>query len=220
MYLQQLTAGIPGSIIFASSRNGAKLLGLTRQLVGDPAFGAGGYRYCGSILASEGRRIFPSQVELLQHSRHLADVLTREFQLVGLNGADFIARNGVPHLLEVNPRFSASMELVERASGFRMFDAHVAACRGTPPPSTPALRENLLGKAIVFARRSVRIDLAAWRSTRWMADLPHDGEEIPQGRPICTVLAEAASATRCYQLLARRAAGVYRRTGPALSRAS
>src|SRR2546426_6109826 len=35
-------------------RSRAVPLGISRMLVGDPAFGAGGFRYSGSILATEG----------------------------------------------------------------------------------------------------------------------------------------------------------------------
>ena len=86
----------------------------------------------------------------------MADAVTREFGLVGLNGIDFIARDGVPWPIEVNPRYSASMELLERARG------HVAvraACRTPAPAGFPRLRRararRVLGKAIVFARRDV-----------------------------------------------------------------
>ena len=47
----------------------------------------------------------------------MADAVTRDFGLVGLNGIDFIARAGVPWPIEVNPRYSASMELLERRCG-------------------------------------------------------------------------------------------------------
>ncbi len=45
----------------------------------------------------------------------LASAVTGEFGLVGVNGIDFIVRDGIPYAIEVNPRWCASMELVERA---------------------------------------------------------------------------------------------------------
>src|SRR5439155_3545752 len=55
-YLQQLVDGTPGSVVFVAAGDHIVPLGITRQLVGEHAFGAEGYRYCGNILevASDG----------------------------------------------------------------------------------------------------------------------------------------------------------------------
>ncbi len=218
MYLQQRILGPSGSIVFASSGQQAVVLGFSRQLVGDPRLGSRGFRYCGSLLA--GADLFHRQAELLERATVLATVVTREFHLVGLNGIDFIARDGIPYPTEVNPRFSASMELIERGQGISMFDVHARACRGIlPSPRAPA--GTVRGKAIVFARRSLTINRSPlWQSGRDLADLPHEGERIPRGRPICTVFAEAATADNCHELLLRKAAAIYRVTGQPLRRAS
>ena len=64
----------------------------------------------------------------------IARAVAKEFELVGVNGIDFIAADGVPYPIEVNPRWCASMELVERAYGVSMFGLHAAACTaGTLP---------------------------------------------------------------------------------------
>lgn len=211
MYLQQRIAGIPGSISFAADGSSIVVLGFSRQLVGDMRFGTSGYRYCGSVLGSDGVRLFPRQRELLQRAGAVAEAITREFQLVGLNGIDFMAHRGVPYPIEVNPRFSASMELIERAQGVSMFQIHADACHGLLP--APPERQSIVhGKAIVFARGDTRIPSAAarWARERWMADIPDGGERIRQGRPICTVFASARSPGECRRLLWKRAAWVYR----------
>jgi predicted ATP-grasp superfamily ATP-dependent carboligase len=67
------------------------------------------------------------------------------------------------------------------------------------------------GKAIVFARRDVTLgDTRRWIGSRWVADVPHPGERIGRGRPICTVLAEGKDVAACRRLLLRRAAAVHR----------
>ena len=116
-YLQGFVEGTPASIVFVAARGRSVPLGLTRQLVGDEAFGASGFRYCGNILAAAGDTQFPRDAELVAAASALAGAVVRELGLVGVNGIDFIARDGVPVPIEVNPRYSASMELVERAYG-------------------------------------------------------------------------------------------------------
>lgn len=209
-YLQERIAGIPASIVFAADGRDITPLGLTRQLVGEPAFGARGFRYCGSLLAPRGAPLFPREDALLARAIELARCITQTFGLRGLNGIDFIASGGVPFPIEVNPRYSASMELVERGGQASLFQTHVDACAGRlgrAPGATPGV----LGKAIVFARHDVVID----DPTRWrvdLADIPHRGERISAGRPICTVFARARTARACQAALAAAADRVYRAT--------
>jgi len=157
-----------------------------------------------------GSDLFAHQTELLERAIDLATLFSREFELVGLNGIDFIARKGIPYPTEINPRFSASMELLEGIQHTSMFEVHANACRGRLPRSMPALNE-VRGKAVVFARRPVRIaESRFWHSSPEMADLPHSGERIDRGRPVCTVFAAGATPHLCRALLVRKAAAVYR----------
>lgn len=211
-YLQEWVAGTPGSIVFAADGRRAVMLGLTRQLVGDARLGAHGYRYCGSLLGNPGC-LFRKAEELLETASALATELTAEFGLVGLNGVDFIVRGGVPYPIEINPRHSASMELIERAHGLSMFEAHVRACRGILP-AAPAPAAGVEGKAIVFARHNATMgDTRRWLDHGSFADVPHPGERIRRGHPICTVFAKGTDAESCRRLLLKRAATVYRAAG-------
>jgi predicted ATP-grasp superfamily ATP-dependent carboligase len=211
-YLQERIGGTPGSIVFVADGRRAVTLGLTRQLVGDARLGAHGFRYCGSLLGNPGG-LFRRGQGLFETARALATALTAEFGLVGLNGIDFVLRGGVPYPIEVNPRYSASMELIERAHGLSMFETHARACRETLPSEPPPSGE-VEGKAIVFARRDVILgDTRCWLDHGSFADVPHPSELIHRGHPICTVFAKARDAESCYRKLMRRAATVYRAAG-------
>jgi predicted ATP-grasp superfamily ATP-dependent carboligase len=99
------------------------------------------------------------------------------------------------------------MELVERATGVSLFQVHVEASAGRLPrrPTAPA---QVLGKAVVFARRAVVIDdPLAWQVDA--ADIPHRGEHIGRGRPICTVFARARTGEACRAALIAAAGAVY-----------
>ncbi len=213
-YLQERIAGSSGSVVFAADGRRAVTLGLTRQLVGDGRLGARGFRYCGSLLGNPSG-LFRRGEELLDAARAVVAGLTAEFGLVGLNGMDFVARDGVPYPIEVNPRYSASMELLERAHGLSMFETHIQAFEGTLP-AVPARSAEIEGKAIVFARRDVTVgDTRGWIDHGCFADIPHPGERILRGHPICTVFAKGRNADGCHRLLLSRAASVYRVVGAA-----
>jgi predicted ATP-grasp superfamily ATP-dependent carboligase len=209
-YLQERISGVPGSVIFAADGSSAVILGLSRQLVGDWRFGARSFRYCGSLLGSPSTPVFARQEEILRTASALAVAVTRDFGLVGLNGLDFIARKGVPYPIEVNPRYSASMELLERAHRLSVFEMHLAACRARLPVMAIG-RAGVEGKAVVFAKQDLTLgNTRPWLGRRSLADVPHPGEQIERGRPICTVFARGSDRLTCLSRLAQRANWVYR----------
>jgi predicted ATP-grasp superfamily ATP-dependent carboligase len=208
-YLQELITGTPHSVVFVAAGGRAVPLGLSRQLVGEGAFGAAGYRYCGSILAS-----FGDADRLVDAACTLTCTVAEEFDLVGVNGIDFIARDGCPYAVEVNPRWTASMELVEIACGISVFEAHAAACTFATLPIFNLQRAQrgtgAAGKAVVFAREDITVgDTSAWIADATVRDVPHPGELIRSGRPVCTVFASGSDDAACHAALACRAARVY-----------
>jgi predicted ATP-grasp superfamily ATP-dependent carboligase len=210
-YLEEFIDGSPGSIVFVARDGRAVPLGISRQLAGEAAFGATGFQYCGSIL-SHPADLFDRGVAVASTAHALAMAVARDYGLVGLNNLDFIARRGVAYPVEVNPRWSASVELVERAHGFSMFGLHADACsRGTlPDDRMPLCLRRAVGKAIVFARR----DLFVERTREWLwwhdvADVPRPRTVIRRGEPICTVFADAPTARECHSALVHRAARIH-----------
>jgi len=230
-YLQEFIEGAPGSVVFAAAGGCSVPLGISRQLVGDRAFGATGFQYCGSILMPHD--------DTDDDAAALSAAVAAEFGLAGVNGVDFISCGGRAYAVEVNPRWSASMELVELAYGVSVFGAHAAACAHGQLPDfdrcSARRRAHVVGKAVVFARQDVVIgDTSAWLpavpappalpgppgppgppdppdSPDWAAlrDIPRAGEHLAAGNPVCTVFASGDSVTSCHAALVERARHVY-----------
>jgi predicted ATP-grasp superfamily ATP-dependent carboligase len=212
-YLQERIAGLPGSVLFVADGRRARVLGLSRQLVGRPELGVRGFRYCGSLV---GPRLFSEEAALRERAAALADAVTRTYGLVGLNGIDFIARAGVPWPIEVNPRFSGSMELFERGAPIPLFPLHAEACAGRLPVHDLPSPSRVHGKAIVFARRDVTTGATRhWLRDRSVADIPRPSQRIARGRPICTVFAAARDPEACLAALVAKAVTIYRSVEPA-----
>jgi predicted ATP-grasp superfamily ATP-dependent carboligase len=94
--------------------------------------------------------------------------------------------------------------------GLDPFAAHLAACAGrlpaVPPPADPS---RAAGKAVVFARRDVRVpDTRGW-TARSIRDVPHPGEPIAAGHPICTLLTAGRSPEAVLADLEARAGALY-----------
>lgn len=214
-YFQERISGVTGSIVFAADGRRAIPLGLSRMLVGESAFGAERFRFCGNILGAAGDPQFPADERLLDKATLLAQEVTRAFGLVGVNGIDFVARRGLPYAIEVNPRYTAAMELVERAYGISLFEVHVRACRQILPAfDLAAVRRrtaDAVGKAILYARHpGVLGDTRPWLSDADVRDISPPETRVAPREPICTIFARGGDAAACFAALTRRAARLYR----------
>lgn len=208
-YLQEFIPGEPGSVAFLASPQGVRVLGVFQQLIGLPRFGASGFRYCGNILND----VRPSAATIRTAAK-LADIVATEFGLVGVNGIDFVAQGEELYPIEVNPRWSASMELVERTRGISVFAAHARACQTGELASFDAVTAppigTCVGKGIVFARRAAVVgDTRAWCETGRVADVPRPETRIEAGQPVCTVFATEATPEGCRMALEAEATRVF-----------
>ena len=154
--LQRFVEGDLASACFLADGRRARLLGLTRQYAGEPGLGAPPFAWCGNA-APWGTPELQGIVE-----QALA-ALVEGSGLRGLNGIDFIVQEGVPWLLEVNPRPPASFELFERLLEGNAFAWHVEACEGRLP-DLPALPPSpAWAKGILYARQDITVgDTRGW----------------------------------------------------------
>ena len=138
--LQQYVPGRPCSAAFVANGRDALLLGICEQLIGRPEFGGGDFAYCGNLYPLSGYE-GAAGAGLVGDLTAMVSALTREYGLVGLNGLDFVLSEGQAWPVEVNPRYSASMELVETATGLSMFDWHVRSTLGHELPRADAIAD-------------------------------------------------------------------------------
>ena len=216
--LQEVVDGVPASVSFAADGSDCRVFAFCEQLAGRAAFGAAGFTWCGNLLpftAAAG-----SSGELHRQATVLARKLSRRFGLRGVNGADVIVSQAGGrvrlHLLEVNPRYSASMELAQWACGLDVLHLHLEACAGRLPDDAAAPEPaGCFGKAVVYARDAVTVPgTDAWAGLG-RRDVPYRGERVGRGHPLCTVVARGADRAEVVRLLERRAAEVYAGLAPA-----
>jgi predicted ATP-grasp superfamily ATP-dependent carboligase len=189
-FVQERVDGLACSAAAVGDGVDAAVLGLTEQLVGQRAFGVRGHRWCGNVAPP---RLPADELDaLLAQARAICSHLASAFALRGLFGIDVMWDGERAWTIEVNPRPTASLEAIEAAYGVGAFDAHLRACAGELP-RLAAERCGAAGKAVLFATEDVVIgDSERWLE-RGVRDVPHPGERIAAGRPICTVLTAAAT---------------------------
>lgn len=195
-YFQERIAGRPCSAVFVGAGGRATLLGFTWQLVGTQWTGAGEFAYAGSVGPIE------LSISLRGQLDRLGDVLAQHFPLAGLFGVDAMLSDDVVWPVEVNPRYTASVEVLERGLEIAAIGLHLDACRGQQLPSEkPRKPACCCGKAILYARRDVAVPpafskfaesaMSNWPWPDW-ADVPAAGSTIRARAPVVTVLAEGA----------------------------
>ncbi len=203
-YLQEFVEGRPVSSVFRADGDATVLVGVTEQIIGDPEFGADGYRYCGSIGPLP---LAPRQEDAL---KHLGRQLAEAHQLRGLFGVDAILDSaGDLRPVEVNPRYTASVEILERATGSGALAPRLGAF-GPAPTGAVAPETVSHAKAIVFARRETRVgDLYGVFDRESIADIPAAGQVVETGFPICTLLSRGPDQASCMRSVRAMAARLY-----------
>jgi predicted ATP-grasp superfamily ATP-dependent carboligase len=216
-------SGRPGALLFAADGGSAVPLGLTRKITGEGPFGAGALTSCGSVLGSPTTPCYDDHAAVVDAATDIAQALTAELGLVGVNGLDINVTGGDVQAVGLDPRYTAAMELLERAHGVSVFDIHASACEGRLPRSELAYRAASVayGNAVVRAREPVTLgDTRGWVRDPSIRDVPRPGVTIEAGMPICTIFAEAGDVAGCRRALVRRATLIYREVEPVLARAS
>jgi len=197
-YYQQFIRGICCSGLFLAQQTSSQLVGITRQIIGKRFTRGKPFSYAGSIGP------LTLTVEQQATLARIGSVLTGALGLRGLFGVDFVCQQDKIWVLEINPRFPASAEILDRALGVSLVDFHCQACQDNPVPELPPLHDRLqYGKAILYARRPCTITAQcsqAWLKQTsqivspatnhwfWVADIPAAGTVVPTGSPILSIM--------------------------------
>lgn len=212
-YLQAHVEGEAASAVFVAARGRAVLLGATRQLLGRDFGLARPFLYAGSVgpLA-----LSATCMAVLER---LGALLAERFELAGLFNVDFVLARERVCVMEVNPRYSASVEVLERSSGMALVGMHAVACLDGDLPRNQRMLagERLRGKAVVYADADGVVPGAldvlseAWKEddgATAMADLPRLGDPLVAGQPVVTVFATGRAIDEVRRKLSERMTSV------------
>lgn len=191
-YFQEFIDGESGAALFV----GARFLGASRQLIGMDWLHAGPFRYCGSVgpwgLSAS------ACATLAEIGRVLASAGLR-----GLYGVDFVLRDDVPFPVEVNPRYTASVEVLEYATGVEAMSLHCDDFRPSQRRARAAGSDGSasVAKAVYFAPWTFPFPSAGPWLDRLddppaFADIPAPGEVIERGHPVLTLFADDVAQLR------------------------
>ncbi len=236
-YFQEKIEGLPASAVYIGHGRAAICLGVSRQLIRMPLCGTrhedhGRFRYCGSIAPIDVSALLARRFE------KLGSALAHTFTLRGLFGLDVIVQGDEIWPIELNPRSTASCEILERSLETSAVRLHCEAffaqeeTEGTEKPVAWALAHakrwpawanaqatRFHGKIILFAPEDLVVgeSFLAWVERQnsglvWpqIADVPASGSAIRAGQPIVTVFAAGPDEQAVFDGLKALAAEAYR----------
>ncbi len=189
--LQEYIEGTNVSSSVLSSHNARKNL-INSRLITEHDLGNESYEYSGNILPLDensfrmfnDKRTEINADELNDEMKNTSEDLIKQFNLIGSNGVDYILdKDGELKVIEINPRFQGTYELVESSLGINLLDAHIKACEGEiieiPNPSQYSI------KKIIYARKQVNIGNLNIPN---VYDIPYEGVKIEKDQPLVTII--------------------------------
>ncbi len=181
--LQRRVSGLSCSAVAIGDGRRATTLGTTEQL-----HRPRGFQWMGNVTPP--RLNTSERTELEGRLDAVCAEVAKRFGVRGAFGVDAIWDGRDAWVLEVNPRPTAALELF----GPGRFAAHVRGARGIGgggglpvtdrPPETTCAKVKL----VLFADRDVRAPDPGWWPADLVRDIPHAGETIKRGAPVCTLV--------------------------------
>jgi predicted ATP-grasp superfamily ATP-dependent carboligase len=206
-WVQEHVKGVDASSSIIGNGHECVVVSVNEQLIGKNKLGASTpFGYCGSIVP------LAADSEVIERIKMVSSALGKKLGLVGSNGFDFvIGPNNEPYLMEVNPRFQATLECIRFVTGLNLVGEHINACGGQ-------LLRNVLEpngyavKMIIFAKeKCVYPDLNGIKS---IFDISHKDVIVEKGNPICTVQVVAEEREKAISKSMEIVSEIHRRLKP------
>lgn len=181
-YFQRFVSGVNISALFIAEGGEANIVGFSRQWP-SPSPNAP-FRYGGAVRLLRFNRKKKRLIE------GWLNALANRAGLVGLCSADFVDGPDGLHLIEINPRPGATLDIFD-SEHTPLLTQHLHAVRGREP-ELPAYR-GTTASVIAYASHSIA-NFPALDWPPFTADHQMPGTTLNAGDPVCTVFARAPSA--------------------------
>lgn len=178
-YYQKSVTGKPVSLLFAADGKRIREIGFNLQHY----VRLGEFPYCYAGAVSHWQLDDSVKAGIID----IAARLTAEAGLVGLNSLDVMVDRRQVHVLEVNPRLTATVGLYQPIVG-SMLDIHLRSAHGSLD-DWPAFVPVSIAHRVVYADADIALPVDfAWPA--WVKDIPGNRHFV-MNAPVCSVFAEA-----------------------------
>ncbi len=186
---QEVVAGIPASVCCLATGEQAVAISTNEQMLRGEHTAP--YGFSGSVTPFVSVR----SEEMVSYAEKIAAASG----CVGCIGIDFVAGDEV-WAIEVNPRFQATLDTVEMATGINLFEAHIRACDGLLPERRPSPQQYAV-RTILFAGRDLTVTGDMSRLAPAVTDIPWPGTEFGEGHAVVSVYGHGKSRDEALSML-------------------
>jgi len=179
-YLLQVVApGIPASVCCVTDGKNARALAANLQILrgtDEARFG-----FCGSLT--------PFSHPMAEKMRDMAEAIAAMSGCKGIIGIDFLVTDDQIFPIELNPRFVATLDTIERATGLNLVKIHIDAFQGILPEKIPCPEVFCIRK-ILFAPHDLTITKDLSSLIPSVADIPTPPVLFFAGEAVISVYGE------------------------------
>jgi predicted ATP-grasp superfamily ATP-dependent carboligase len=192
---QRHAAGIPLSASYCFAEGSARLLGVSRQLIGEPWCHAGMFAWCGAVAlhAASGRT---GTDPLITSLERLGSVLAERSRPVGLVGVDLVGGHMAACGWAPPSDIAIEQPLPRPASNW----AKAVLFASQPTPVSQPMIDRLTREAIPWTQTD-----GGWPA---LADIPRPGQTLAAGAPVVTIFAAAPTTDDALNRLRDRVARI------------
>ena len=132
----------------------------------------------------------------------ISKLIVQKFKLRGFNGIDFLVSDKAVHFLDLNPRITASFEVLQESHSFCFFEKHVHLTRDIPgntlvSASFPAKQKKIIsGFRIIYAESDFYINEHCQESlfkNKFLTNVPNRKYFFKRYEPVCSVFLKSNS---------------------------
>jgi len=186
---QEIIDGVPASVCCVSDGTRAQAIAINEQLLrgsGESSFG-----FSGSITPF----IHPLRDRMIA----IAEQIAAASGCIGTMGIDFVIGKDTPYAIEINPRFQGTLDTVETAYGYNLFQYHVNACSGILPGSQQP--KQYAARTIIFADQDMTLSIDLKHLFPIIADIPWAGTGFEEGDALVSVYGSGTSRNEALRTL-------------------
>ncbi|MHA1337590.1 MAG: ATP-grasp domain-containing protein [Promethearchaeota archaeon] len=193
--IQEFIDGIPISCTIISNGEECKVISINRQLIGLKFLNPPKeFMYCGNIVPEN--NLNKKERNLI---KEISIKLALKLKLKGINGFDYVLKNSIPYLMEINPRIPGSIRVSETAYCINYIDLHLKSFdlnnwEYIKKQISKAERKYYSVKFVYFAPKSISPNkIEKINSLQYVEDKTPSKNVISEGTPVCTILCSNVS---------------------------
>lgn len=177
--LQEVAPGIPASVCCVVWGEEARVIASNLQILRGTEEAR--YGFCGSMTPF----IHPMEEAM----RMMGEQIAVASGCQGIIGIDFLVSDTRLYPIEINPRFVATLDTIERATGCNLVRIHLDAFQGVLPDPIPAPKTVSI-RQILFAPRDMSISVDLQIPGLAIADIPVPPAQFETGHAVISVYGE------------------------------